>query len=503
MDDDRDIDDVTQPPLGAFASSATDTLPAGAIASAATVAAERRPAGATTGPAAGPEIDELCGRTLHHFRVIARIGKGGMGCVYRAHDQSLDRPVALKVIATAHETTPKIRERFFREARAQARLNHPNVVQIYYIGEQEGLVFFAMELVDGVTLEDAIRGGEAMDPDLAVERMIAVAGALKLAHERGFIHRDVKPSNLLVDSTGLVKVADFGLAKPVATDLQLTQQGAVMGSPLYISPEAGRGDPADFRSDIYSFGATFYHLLTGKPPFFAETPIGVITKHITQPLPPVRSVKAGIPPALAAILERAMEKDPARRYQSYDELLEALAAARPQATTTAGFWVRAMAFGADIAVLTVPAVIVRSYIWVLIPFYVIGGWWRYGQTVGKWLFRLQVRELDHQLPSLKRCVVRFLVFNWGPLAIALLSLVAWLALPNPSMSFPRGTPPAEVFRQASSHVLVIFGYVAISITYLATMAVWTGVRRDRRGLHDRASGTMVVYHLSSSRPARR
>jgi uncharacterized RDD family membrane protein YckC/predicted Ser/Thr protein kinase len=493
MGDDRDLHDVTLPPLDERSSSTDETLPASATTPA--------PPG-TRAAGAGEEADELCGRTVHHFKVIERIGKGGMGCVYRAHDLSLDRPVALKVIATARGATPELRERFFREARAQARLSHPNVVQIYYIGEQDGLVFFAMELVDGATLEDGIRRGEAMDPDVAVERMIAVAEALKLAHERGFIHRDVKPSNLLVDSTGVVKVADFGLAKPVAADLQLTQQGAVLGSPLYISPEAGRGDPADFRSDIYSLGATFYHLLTGRPPFFAETPIGVITKHITQPLPPVRSVRAGIPQALAAILERAMEKDPARRYQSYDELLGALAAARPQATTTAGFWVRAMALGADLAVLMVPAVLVRSYVWLLVPFYVIGGWWRYGQTVGKWLFRLQVRELDNQLPSLWHCAVRFLVFNWGPLAIALLSLVAWLTLPNPSMGFPRGTPPTEVFRQASSHVLVIIGYVAISITYLATMAIWTGVRRDRRGLHDRASGTMVVYHLGARSPRR-
>jgi uncharacterized RDD family membrane protein YckC len=424
-----------------------------------------------------------------------------MGNVYRAHDLSLDRPVALKVIAKDLMRDTSMRERFFREARAQARLSHPNVVQIYYIGEQDNLCFFAMELIEGHALDAPLLRGERLSPEQAIEHMIAVANALSLAHRRGFIHRDIKPSNLLLDESGLIKVADFGLAKQVESDVQLTQQGAVMGSPLYISPEQGRGDAVDFRSDIYSLGATFYHLLAGNPPFVAQTPIGVITKHITQPLPPLQRQAPDVPQALVAIVERMLEKDPGQRYQSYEELLEALRAARPQATATAGFWVRCMAQSADLLLFLVFSGATKWLAWVIYPLYCVGCWWRNGQTAGKWLFRLQVRTLDNQLPSLGRSIIRFLCLYSGPLAAFLLFLLGQLTVGSPnglrftahsSADFARFG--LEAMRRHGPIALLVLGYTLIGLAYLA-MTLWVGFRRDLRGVHDLAAGTIVVYNI--------
>jgi uncharacterized RDD family membrane protein YckC len=485
MIDGRDDAENTLPPLDD---------PAGA-----TLLAPTSGVGSTI-PAPPPApTDDLCGRTLQHFKVLARIGEGGMGCVYRAHDLSLDRFVALKVIAGKRMEDSTVHDRFLREARAQARLTHPNVVQIYYIGEQDGLTFFAMELVEGATLEEQLRRGERLDPDLALEQLIAVASALKLAHERGFIHRDIKPSNLLLDPSGAVKVADFGLAKPIAADVQLTQEGTVMGSPLYMSPEQGQGDPTDFRADIYSLGATFYHLLLGRPPFSAETPIGVITKHITQPLPPVRSVLPAVPAALATILERMMAKDRARRYQSYDELLAALAAARPQATSVAGVWVRAMALATDLLLLGILGTIVPWINIVAVPIYFVGGWWRFGQTIGKWLFRLRVRTLDDQPPSLARCATRLAALCWGFFALVLVCVIAYaVGLASPQL----GTTPLQVLQMVWRLPLIRVVYVLVIIAHVG-LFIWTGLRRDRRAPHDRVSGTMVVYYFPARSPARR
>lgn len=221
-----------------------------------------------TGPVQPSADDPLIGTRLHHFEVGELIGRGGMGAVYRARDLSLDRPVALKVIAGELAQHPLVRERFVREARAQARLNHHAVVPIYYIGQQQDLYFFAMELVEGAALDQRLEGNEPLDDEEAIDLLEQVASALRLAQQRGIVHRDIKPSNLLVDTEGRVKVADFGLAKAVdkPDDASLTQKGEVLGTPLYMAPEQGQGEATDHRADIYALGATFYHLCTGRPP---------------------------------------------------------------------------------------------------------------------------------------------------------------------------------------------------------------------------------------------
>jgi serine/threonine-protein kinase len=226
----------------------------------------------------------------------------GWAQVYVGHDRSLDRRVAIKVLPDELATQPDLQERFVREARAQAQLNSPHVVHIYYIGHtpaasgETGSLFFAMELVEGGALENVLDGGEKLDAERARKLMIQVARGLRDAEAAGIIHRDIKPSNLLVDRNGDIKIADFGVAKPIRQrDSKITQEGAVVGSPLYMAPEQARGEAVDHRADMYSLGCTFYHLLSGAPPFDGPTPIVVVSKHLTATPAPLSEVAAARP----------------------------------------------------------------------------------------------------------------------------------------------------------------------------------------------------------------
>jgi len=453
------------------------------------------------GPGAGavdPAVtDDLCGRTLQHYKVLERIGVGGMGSVYRAHDLSLDRTVALKVIRSEKVQATAQRERFIREARSQARLSHPNVVPIYYIGEEEGLLFFAMELVEGEALDGLLARGERLEWPRALELLHDVADALRLAHERGLVHRDVKPSNLLVDPSGLVKVADFGLAKSTdvneEVDVQLTQQGTVLGSPLYMSPEQGQGDAVDYRSDIYSLGATFYHLLTGRPPFEAKSPVGVIAKHMSAPVPRLRKALPGLPEGVARLVERMLAKDPADRFGDYETLMAAVRAARPDAVAPAGFFVRVMALGVDVLLMALLAIFLDEWVLVVAALYFVLGWWRFGQTVGKWLFRLRVRTVENRSVALWRCFVRAVALSWGLLLVGVISVInhsifgVWgVGDGGPGFSDP--PPLAKLLGVLAGLILLVH---AIGL-------VWAGIRGHKRAWHDLISGTMVVYHLPSA-----
>ncbi|MFH2008562.1 MAG: protein kinase [bacterium] len=449
-----------------------------------------RPGGSVT-PA---EPEDLSGRTVQHFRVEALIGAGGMGSVYRAHDLSLDRPVALKVIAPHIAQDPTQRERFIREARSQARLSHAHVVPIYYIGEHDGLLFFAMELVEGEALSALLDRGEHLPWARALEIIIAVSKALQLAHERGIVHRDIKPSNLLLDGSGAVKVADFGLAKPVESesDSQLTQQGTVLGSPLYMSPEQGQGEPVDHRSDIYSLGAAFYHLLVGRPPFQAKTPVGVIAKHMSQPVPPVAKAMPGIPDGVERIVERMLAKDPADRFQDYGALLRALEAARPQSAARAGLMPRAMALAIDWTLAGIAVSILGILGLLLYAAYTIVGWWRNGQTVGKWLFKLRVRTVENGPLTLWRAAARFAAQNWGHVVMFAIAVALRATFGAWNLNVTD-----EVYDKSPAAVVLFI--VLLSLTYLLYFVslMWAGVRRHNRTWHDFVAGTMVVYHLPS------
>ncbi len=255
----------------------------------------------------------------NRYEVVREIGRGGMAEVYLARDQLLDRPVALKVLHREFARDPQFVERFRREAQAAAALNHPNVVAVYDWGQEAGTSFIVMEYVEGRPLSDIVREGGAREPRTAARIAAHVAAALSFAHQRGLVHRDVKPGNILITPSGQVKVADFGIARSRAAD-GLTQTGAVMGTATYFSPEQAQGLDVDGRSDVYSLGVVLYEMLAGVPPFRNDNPVTVAYQHVQEQPEPLARRAPGVPAALQQIVARALAKDPARRYPSADAM---------------------------------------------------------------------------------------------------------------------------------------------------------------------------------------
>jgi tetratricopeptide (TPR) repeat protein len=262
-------------------------------------------------------------RKLGDFLLEKKIGAGGMGEVFKARQVSLDRIVAVKVLPKSLAEQENFLERFQREAKAAANLIHPNVIQIYSIGVEEGIPYFAMEFVEGEDLQQKMRC-QSFTYDEIVEIIIGVANALACAFEKDIVHRDIKPSNVMIDRNGIVKVMDFGLAKATKGTSNLTQSGLIMGTPNYISPEQGKGDPIDHRSDLYSLGVVFYELLTGQLPFDADTPAALIYKHAFETPPTPRVFNPEVPAFLEEICLNMLAKDPNERYANAKALLQDL-----------------------------------------------------------------------------------------------------------------------------------------------------------------------------------
>jgi len=279
--------------------------------------------------------------SISHYRIEREIGRGGMGVVYRAVDTRLGRPVAIKVLPTETTGNPERQRRFLREAQSASALNHPNIVTIYEVGEDEGTTFIAMELVDGTPL-DRLLAQAPLPVATALDYAVQIASALAAAHARGIIHRDIKPANIVVTRDGRAKVLDFGLAKLIdlpSTEATITSAptvaGVIMGTAEYMSPEQAEGRPVDARSDIFSFGAVLYEMLAGRRAFGGATRVGVITAILRDQPPPVRTVRADAPPAIDPILQRALAKDPAARYPDAAAMRADLAAAHAQLTRPA------------------------------------------------------------------------------------------------------------------------------------------------------------------------
>lgn len=260
------------------------------------------------------------------YEVIERLGRGGMAEVYRAHQGSLGRDVAIKVLHPFLADDPEFKTRFQKEARNIARLRHPNIVQVYDFendSEQENY-YMVMELVDGPTLKELLTmytdQGKLISINDTVRIIREAASALSYAHGMGMIHRDVKPANLMLDSSNRVVLTDFGIAK-IVTGVQFTASGGMVGTPAYMSPEQGLGEQGDERSDLYSLGVIFYQMLTGKLPYDGDTPLAVILKHLNDPVKSPRDLRREIPGTLDEIVTQLMAKEPSDRYQTATDLI--------------------------------------------------------------------------------------------------------------------------------------------------------------------------------------
>ena len=263
---------------------------------------------------------------LGHYDLVAELGRGGMGVVYKGYEASLHRYVAIKVLADSLAHDPGIKERFLREARSMAALNDPHIIQIYFIGEDEGQTFFVMEFVDGESLSSVLKREHQLKPEQAAKVIYQTALGLATAHDRGVIHRDIKPGNIMIDARGNVKIADFGIALSSADiSKKLTSTGEFVGTPGYLSPEVCLGKVVDQRSDIFSLGIVLFEMLAGRMPFTDESPLGLMLEVVKAEIPDVRALNADVDPELSRILSRMIAKEPADRYQSCQDLAADLA----------------------------------------------------------------------------------------------------------------------------------------------------------------------------------
>ena len=259
---------------------------------------------------------------LGHYDIVSELGRGGMGVVYKGYETSLNRYVAIKVLADSLAHDASVKERFLREARSMASLNDPHIIQIYFIGDDEGQTFFVMEFVDGESLGSVLKREVKLKPEQAAKIIYQTALGLSTAHDRGVIHRDIKPGNLMLTGRGSVKIADFGIALTTQDfSKKLTSTGEFVGTPGYLSPEVCLGKPVDQRSDIFSLGIVLFECLAGRMPFTDESPLGLMLEVVKAEIPDVCTLNSEVDAELSRVLTRMIAKDPAERYQSCHELV--------------------------------------------------------------------------------------------------------------------------------------------------------------------------------------
>lgn len=283
---------------------------------------------ATPDPSWVRRVDPRIGMMFGKYRVESVIGKGGMGMVYEGEDTALSRRVAIKFLPDSLTQNPKAVERFITEAQVAGRLNHPNIIAIYDIGQEGDNIYIVMELLNPTSTATYVKERGPLHWSEATKVIADSCAALHAAHQAGLIHRDIKPDNILCSPTGVTKLVDFGLVKDTLYDAAaLTQTGVVAGTPLYMSPEQASDGALDHRTDIYSLGATYYTLLTGKPPYSGEAAPQIMFKHVTAPTPDPRENNADIPESVAQVVMKSMAKSPADRFQTAEEMRQALEAA--------------------------------------------------------------------------------------------------------------------------------------------------------------------------------
>lgn len=262
------------------------------------------------------------------YTLLERLGSGGMATVWQARDRVLNRPVAVKILHEGLAQDPSFAERFRREARNAASLSHPNIVTVFDTGEDEGLPYIVMELVEGETLHAVLRRSGPLSTQQTARIALGALPALEHAHSRGLVHRDIKPANILLTDAANVKVTDFGIAKAQNEASSLTQTGTLMGTASYLAPEQIGGQNVTGASDLYGLACVLYECLTGAPPFSGDTPVAVAVRHQRDAVPSLRARRPDVPPAFEGIIARALQKDPAQRFHSAAQMEQAVAALR-------------------------------------------------------------------------------------------------------------------------------------------------------------------------------
>ena len=265
----------------------------------------------------------LIGSKLGKYEIRTEIGRGGMGAVYRGYDPMLERYVAIKVLAPHLVWEADFVERFLREARAAARLKHPNIVTIYDVGQESGWYYYVMEYLEGQTLSELIQRRGPLSSEQAISILRPLADALDYAHHEGLVHRDIKPGNILLGKAGRVTLTDFGIAR-AAQQARLTATGTILGSPTYMSPEQTKGLSVDSRSDQYSLAVVAYEMMSGRVPFEADSTLSLMYKVVHESPPPIRQAVPGLPAGVEAVLGQALAKEPGDRYRTVSAFIEEL-----------------------------------------------------------------------------------------------------------------------------------------------------------------------------------
>jgi uncharacterized RDD family membrane protein YckC/predicted Ser/Thr protein kinase len=430
-------------------------------------------------------------RVLAHYELLEKIGQGGMGTVYCALDTLLDRRVAVKVLSTELSASEEFRQRFTREAKILAHVAHPNIPHTYFVGRSGGRFFFAMEWIEGDTLESIGRHG-SVPVTRALDIVQQVASGLAFAHRARIIHRDIKPSNIMVTPDGLAKILDFGIARSETLESESPDAGAFIGTPQYASPEQARGERLDARTDIYSLGATLFEMLAGRMPFAGDAPLA---DRLEKP-PPEVPPECECAPEVRALIRRSMARDPNERFQDCDELLRAIDGVYPGPAVVASLGRRASAFAIDIMAGGVPLAAVSvgffaaegyllsTYLydslagrlalhlgtlaWLLVYFILLVD--RHGRTLGQRVEDVRRATLDGRKPTRAQLLLHSAAF-WGP---------AWLLT-------ARGSPVL-----VEGQTVMIKGPWLLAGLWVVGMALTPLLTAGRRNVADRIAGIRIV-----------
>lgn len=454
------------------------------------------------------ELDEsqlLTNRLYGHFRIDRRLGTGGMGAVYRALDTSLQRYVAVKVLKNANQCADDRAATMLREAVAQARLNHPNVVTIYYVGRQAEEPFLAMELLSGPTLAERLKSEGFIPYGEAIRYAIQVASALEHAAQFGIIHADIKPANLIVAGQGRIKLSDFGLSRIQHSE---DQKQTISGTPAYVAPELIRGEALSIQSDMYALGITLFELVFGRSPY---EPNGTSVRermevHLTAPIAFPASLPTSIPVEFKAVIQRLLAKEPKERYSTFAELIADLKHIEPVSTTTAGLALRGMAYAIDqlalllcispfaftIFLLNNSEFAGSGYQWLvpivaflslIVPAIYLSVTFRGWRSIGRYLFQLRIVE-ENGLPARReQLVTREVLRNAFAWFFPLLLYV------NPTITVDSN------FETYNGRDLMVRILEVVLVLFIAVDWGTTLLLKGRKSLHDYLCHSRVVLAI--------